>query len=267
MPSRILVIHTMKTGGSSLRRIIQSEIGVDAIYPSDQDLTELPHGWYPGPKSLLGSLEAGDTHTADVLIGHLPYVLADAMQPRPKVVTLLREPVARTVSMMEHRRRHTPSLRSASYRQLLDHEPFVMGQVKDYQTKIFAFDSIAECPDHVNVPLAIDDDRFERALARLEKVDVLGLTENIPTFLAELCNTTWLENLEPLRHNEGGYGQPDLPPDVLERILELTARDRVLYERARQLVTDRTPAPRRPTSFWSRLLSAMSSGLSDHNRS
>lgn len=236
MQPRILAIHTMKTGGTSLRRAMASVAGLDGIYPSDEDLAELPNRWYPGPRDLLDTVEDPQRPRARVVIGHLPYVFADAMTPRPKVVTVVREPVARTISIIEHRRRRSPDYSDASYDDMLDQDHFVERQVRDYQTKVFALDSLEECPDHVNVALEIDDDRFQRALTRLEQVDVLGLTEDMPDFLDRLATTFGLSPIPTRRDNQGTYEAPSLSESTRRRIEEVTVRDRILYARAKELV-------------------------------
>lgn len=256
MTRRILAIHIMKTGGTSLRSAMQSAAGHDMIYPSDRDLEDLPGKAYPGPRSLLRSLEEGRARDARVLIGHVPYVFADAIDERPRTVTLLRDPVARTVSIMEHRRRHSPRFRDASYGELLQHDEFVTRQVEDYQTKIFAFDTIDECPEGVNVALAIDDARFQRAIARLEAIDILGLTDNMPAFFERLERTLGCETLQPCRVNRGRYEPPSLSSDVLERIHALTARDRALYGRAEELVAAQGRVARRLSSIAADVLAA-----------
>lgn len=225
----------MKTAGTSLRGMLEERLGTAGVYPSSEDLAVLPRGWYPGPRELLERDAEGESHGAKVLVGHVPYVLADLLHPRPFVTTVLREPVARTVSLLEHRRRTTPARRDASYRELLEDEELVENQIRDYQTKVFGFDSLDECSDHVNRPLVVDDARFERAMTRLEATDLVGLTDDLAAYTRELERRTGIGRLRQRRSNRGTYGAVELPPDDLRRILELTRRDRLLYDRARQL--------------------------------
>ncbi len=242
---RILVIHVMKTAGTSLRKMLEERLCMDAVYPSSRDLAETRRGWYPGPAALLERDRDGRARGARVLVGHIPYVLSEHLEPRPFVTAVLREPVARTVSILEHRRRRTPSRRDQTYRELLEDEMLVELQIRDYQTKMFAFDSLDECSRTVHVPLEMHGARFERALARLQATDLVGLTEDFPTFARALGRTTGLAPLSPQESNRGGYETANLEPEVLARIHELTTLDRQLYTRARELAPrDRFPRGR-----------------------
>lgn len=229
---RVVILHVMKTAGTSLRRVLQDRLGPGGVYPSDEDLAALPEHEYLGPRDLLEADQQGRTGPARVLIGHLPYVVVDGFTSRPVTAAVLRDPLARTISMMEHRRR-SGALAEATYEELLDHDEFVANQIRDYQTKVFAFDSVDECPDGVNVPLEIDDGRFGRALRRLDSVDILGLTEDLDSFLSRLGEAVGLDEVAARRDNPGRYQPPELGPQVRERILALTERDRELYARAR----------------------------------
>jgi hypothetical protein len=234
----LLVVHVMKTAGTSLRRMLVDGIGPEAVYPNDHDLEVLPKGWYPSPSGLVEHVAAGAHHDARLLIGHVPYVVADALPRRPLTVMLLREPVARTLSMMDHRRTRSRRFRAASYADLLADESFVRRQVRDYQTKMLAFDALEECAANVNVPLEIDDARFARAMRRLEEVDVLGVVEDLPTFSRRLERVTGIRPGRERTANPRRRARDPLEPDVRARIEELTTRDRTLYRRALELTAD-----------------------------
>jgi hypothetical protein len=232
----ILAIHIMKTAGTSLRRMLVAGLGEEAVYPNDRDLARRHKGWYPSPTELVEQVRSEAHHDARVLIGHVPYVLADELTPRPLTVAILREPVARALSMVEHRRTRSKRWMGAGLHDLLDDHEFVDAQVRDYQTKTFAFDSLDECPEHVNLPLDIDDARFERALRRLEEVDVLGVVERLPAARERLQQVTGIPVGEEERANRGRYEPAPLPDDLRRRLEELTARDTVLYRRALELI-------------------------------
>lgn len=244
MAPEILAIHVMKTAGTSLRRMVTDGLGPDAVYPNDEDLRRRRKGWYPRPDEYVDHVREGRHHGARVLIGHVPYVLAERFDPPLATVTLLRDPVGRALSMLEHRRTRTHGLEEATYRDLLDDEELVDAHLRDYQTRMFAFDTVEECAAAVNVPLAVDDARFERALRRLEAVDVLGVVERMPDARARLRAVTGIPVGEERRANRGSYDR-EVPDDVRARLEELTARDAVLYRRALELI-DRQADQARP---------------------
>lgn len=103
---------------------------------------------------------------------------------------LLRDPIARAASMMDHHRSRSKRGRETSYADLLADDRFVRRQLLDYQTRMLAFDTVDECPDSVHRPLEIGDARFGRALERLAAVDVLGVVEALPAFTSRLQQVT-----------------------------------------------------------------------------
>lgn len=228
----ILVTHIMKTGGTSLRRMLVDAVGADRVYPNDEDLAARPHGWYPGSQEFVDILRSGDTHRADIFIGHFPFVLREEFESDPVTVALLRDPLDRTLSMLNHRKlkRQQSDL---GYEQLLDHRDFVERQVRDYQTKIFAFDSIQQCPETVDIAFDVDDEGFNRAKARLNTVDILGLTEDFEGFAARFTEATGVA-LRPRRDNKSSMRETLQPHEALQ-IKALTKYDQRLHESAAAL--------------------------------
>jgi len=47
---QLFFINVMKTGGTSLRKMLINELGEKAIFPNDTNLSKLPNGWYPTTK-------------------------------------------------------------------------------------------------------------------------------------------------------------------------------------------------------------------------
>jgi hypothetical protein len=225
----------MKTGGTSLRRMLVDAVGPDQVYPNDEDLAARPHGWYPGPKEFVDILRAGQTHGASIFIGHFPFVLRDEFESEPLTVALLREPTARTLSMLKHRKLKSAQLSGATYEELLDHEDFVDRQIREYQTKIFAFDSITQCPDTVNVAFEMDEWHRERAINQLKSVDILGVIEDFQGFCTRVAAITGIE-LRLRRDNTSALRDP-LQPREAPRIDQLIGYDQLLYQRALALTS------------------------------
>lgn len=210
-------------------------VGADQVYPNDEDLAARPHGWYPGPKEFVDRLRSGQTHGATIFIGHLPFVLRDELDSDPVTVALLREPVARTLSMLKHRKLKSPRFSHAKYEEILDDTDFVDRQIRDYQTKIFAFGSVEQCPDTVNLVFDIDDERFERAVEQLRRVDILGLTEDLGGFSTRFAGKTGIELR--LRRDNTSAIHDSLRPHEAQRIDDLTKSDQLLYREAVALVS------------------------------
>jgi hypothetical protein len=225
----------MKTGGTSLRRMLVEAVGADQVYPNDEDLAARPHGWYPGPKEFVEILRSGRTHGASIFIGHFPFVLRDEFESEPLTVVLLREPTTRTLSMLKHRKLKSTQLSDATYEELLNHTDFVDRQIRDYQTKIFAFDSITQCPDTVNVAFEMDQWHRERAINRLKGIDILGVIEDFQGFCTRFAAITGIE-LRLRRDNTSALRDP-LQPREAQRIDQLIGYDQLLYQRALALTS------------------------------
>ena len=239
------MLHVMKTAGTSTRSALQRAAGAHDVFPNSQDLETLPGADYPRPGAFRDLLRTShkDRATSRVIVGHLPYIFVDVFDVKPAVAVVLRDPIARTVSMMEHRRRHSPELAGQSYEQLLSNERFVERQVRDYQTKVFAFDQLSECESGVNTPLLIGEERFARALKRLESTEVVGVTDDLGAFALTLRRRTGLQLPSVPRRNIGQH-DVELTPDVIQRIRALTAYDHVLVQRARERVAEDQRAQR-----------------------
>lgn len=205
-------------------------VGPHQVYPNDEDLAARPHGWYPGPREFVDLLRSEQTHEATVFIGHFPFVLRDEFESDPLTVAILREPTARTLSMFKHRKFKSSRFANATYAELLDHTEFVDRQIRDYQTKIFAFESVEQCPISVNVAFAVDEQRFKQAVDHLSSVDILGLTEDLEGFRTRFAAQTGIE-LQTRRDNTSSIREP-LQPNEAQRIHQLISHDQLLYQQA-----------------------------------
>ena len=221
-PERILVIHIAKTAGTSLRRMLEDEYGPRLVYPGDFHLRYLPNGWYPLGSEMLRDYAKLPPH--NVLVGHFTAAMAD-MLPRPyQTAIFLREPIQRSLSMLGQFSR-TMKIRVPA---LLEDPQFMADNITDFQTRILGADGVCD-PHQVEV---VDDAVLKRALARLETLDFVGLTERF----AESCavfdarfhtGISQAIRREVVHRPEGGELSEYSPQ--IEPLLE---RDRVLYEKA-----------------------------------
>jgi hypothetical protein len=227
----IFIIHIMKSAGTTLRKMLGRAVGDDAVYPSPADLAQFPKGWYPDPTEMAEQIRSGALSAKRIFIGHQPYALRDVFPVAPFTIAFLRDPVARSVSMMDHRRRKYPD---TSYDEFLDNEHYVDRSIRNYQTKTFAFDTVEECAGSIHTALDIDDARFARARDRVDALGFSGTVENYGTDLARLADRLGVRFGKELHANATSASDNRvLSPSVRQKIEALTALDMELYERVR----------------------------------
>lgn len=221
-PERILVVHIPKTAGTSLRRMLQNEYGPRLVYPGDPHLERLPNGWYPSGRELLRDFRSLPPH--NVLVGHVPACLGDLLPSPYQAVTFLRDPIQRSLSLLNHWSRMT----GKPIAEFMDDEQFMTTRVADFQTRILGADGV---PDHSELE-SIDAQTLARALQRLDTMAFIGLTEQFEESCQRFdeCFGTRIGRF--MRHDNvqrpGGRELAELIP----RIEPLLKRDRVLYETA-----------------------------------
>ena len=232
----ILVIHIMKTAGTSLRRMLQDELGQPAMYPSDRDLAKLPHNWYRSGQDILRSFHDLPRHR--VLIGHVAAELADRLPIPYRTAAFVRDPLQRSLSCLAHFQRHY----GRPPAELLRDTDFVDSQILDHQTKVLGGRGITDSHEHCE----IDDATLSRAIARLGRLDFVGITERSPESF-EVFDRRFGTHIaqHQVRENVLRPEGRELS-ELVPRIEELVRRDRVLYEAAgARLGTDLAATPAR----------------------
>jgi hypothetical protein len=220
----------MRTAGGTLRRRLRSLFGPDELYPTpehdemfraNQDL------------DLLRGLPETRKATIKVYAGHFPFMVRELIEPRPLVLSVVRDPVERTLSLLK--------LRSQGQRyqgwdlEAIYEDPFLFRWlVHNHQTRVFGL-TVEDEPKGFMTKVPIDEDRLAIARRSLEQVDVLGLTDHYERFLDEVIAATgW--HLERLPNAHVSKGDWDVSDSFLERIAEDNALDLALYDHALDLV-------------------------------
>ena len=171
---RICLLHVMKTAGTSLRLMLQEDLGRKAVFPNSKDLCKRPHGWYPLADEVVARFSSLRAHR--LLVGHFPAAILSALPKRYLGAVFLRDPIQRSLSVLTH---YAEILRS-SPDELVRDTGFMATKILDYQTKILG----GECIDDPNQHDRVDDRTLDRALRRIEDLAFVGITERF----AESCN-------------------------------------------------------------------------------
>lgn len=246
---RFFFVHVMKTGGTSLLTHLGDTFPPDAVEP-DVRRAFLGEVAPPTYASVSRIRDLGPERRARVRVysGHYPAYVA-AMVEVDEVITLLREPVDRTVSMLRQTERNDPRKRGWPLERIYDDAIVRSMLLQDYQSKQFALTAedvrqaadlavrafgpgadatVSDRPHLINLP--VDGARVEAAKRVLESLSVVGIHERMPEVLDELgTRYGWRFPVERhIRHGSSASDGP-APPALRARIERDNPADVELY--------------------------------------
>ncbi len=191
------------------------------------------------------SLPPARTAKIRVYIGHFPYVVREMMPVPVRAASVLREPVARTLSLLRQIKRQQPwedptgrrrPVAELPLEEVYEH-PRVFGPlVQNHQTKIFSMTPADDPQTYMDV-IDVDEARLARATESLGELDVLGVMDHFDLFVDDVEAAFAWNVVRGARKNvtpEEDLGP--VSPAFARRIAADNALDVELYERARALV-------------------------------
>ena len=147
---------------------------------------------------LLG-LDAARTEQICIYTGHFPYFARDLIDPSLFTITLLRDPVERTISVLKQFKRLEERCRDLTLDAIYEDEPLFRFYVENHQTKVFALTPHDEARTIMR-PITIDDARFGWRSRTWPRLDVVGITESYDDFVEDLQRRLrWWPNGRPGR--------------------------------------------------------------------
>ena len=280
MSDQYFFIHLMKTAGTSFAFQLRENFASDDIYPS-KEIDARNGNDVAAYVSIKRLLELTPERRADVRIftGHFPYVASELIERDLIRLTLLRDPVERTVSMLKHFKRLTKRVQGFSLEEIYD-DPFVFGHfIENHQSMMFSV-TADDKPEAFGSPMTywatltlmrmqdpdtardeskaeivrmrdvastyapkVDAERLARAKANLEKVDVVGLSDHYEDFVKELHDRFgwWPQGLDVPKKVNQSRESWEVSDALRKRIEADNACDIEFYEHARELVARRRP--------------------------
>jgi hypothetical protein len=238
-PDRYFFVHLQKTAGTTLRKRLEGCLGPAAVYPNRTDGSD--------PYSLMVSIEhlrdrlavRGDE--VQVIAGHFPLCTTELLDGTFGTFTVLREPVARTLSYLRHHRSHTPDDGHKTLEQIYD-DPFRFeGFIHNHMVKMLSL-TVDEMSAGMLTPVTFTGEHLERARTNVASLDVVGVQEDFDAFCADLgARFGWDLPDEPRFANQTDDPADDAEVDaaLLDRIGEDQAGDVELYSYACALVAER----------------------------
>jgi hypothetical protein len=245
-PTRVVFMHIMRTGGTSLSTALRQWVG-----PSGARVGIALDELAVMPRPQLARLR--------VLAGHIPHQALEITPGAFQTVTLLREPVARTLSQYRE-------LRDKRGYDDLSLDEFLGSEVFDvisgnYQARVLAHtidldgawitysplrryqDAGGEAGQPYplqalfdSTPLVVDDDKLlAEASENLSGVDLVGVTENLHELAARVSRVLGVHDASVPLLNASRSTTGELPARTRRLIEKRTLVDRELYELALQL--------------------------------
>jgi hypothetical protein len=225
MAQRWFFAHLMKTGGTSLFFMLQRQFSRAEIFPplSDNKMISVD------APAALAEMQRTDS-PCRLVSGHFPLACVELAAGSWKTFTLLRHPLDRVLSALRRQsdRDGTQTVESIYNDPVRFHLLFDNHMVK----------MLGVYPDEIGAglfsPVRPDRRHLDRALAALEKFDVIGVQEDFGPFCSRLESTFGWDLGERLGVNRAGVH--NVSEALVERVRQDNQLDFELYARARHLL-------------------------------
>lgn len=208
---RFFFVHLQKTAGTTLYRRLRTQFGAQAVYPTPE---------YQGDiDAVIGVdqlVERFEKHRDEIRVvtGHFPLCTEDLLDADLVSFTLLREPVARTLSFLRHQREVAPEFRDAPLEEIYEQPLMRDGLVRNHMVRMLSM-KVEEMTDGMLTQVAVDDGRVERAKSRLvERIDAFGVQEHFGAF-CDLLERRYAWTLGPM--HVANRTEPVAVPEALKR--------------------------------------------------
>lgn len=239
-------MHVMKTGGTSFSQHVAASFAPHEVFPPKSGPRRAEQYW---KVEEVARLTAEERAPVRVFSGHYPFVVAD-MVGADVTMTILREPVDRVISHLRHCRRHFDRHRGKPLEEIYDdpwHHPHLF---RDYQVKQLAFTAADAPKGHIDV-LDVDEVRFAEAARNLQRLTVLGLTDDLGSMRAEVADRFGWDVHHDARL-QTSPGPARVPAALRRRIEADSAADVAFYDLARSRHEAGVRAHRRATHWLGR---------------
>jgi hypothetical protein len=220
---RFFFLHLQKTAGTALWRRLQHQFPPEAVYPGPDD------GRPPETVLSVPHLVARWRLRHDeirIVTGHFPLCTTELLDAPFTTLTLLRDPVERTLSYLRHHREQTPADGDRSLDEIYS-DPVRFELLHNHMVKMLSLDA-AEMTDGALTHIEFTADRLERAKQRLREIDVLGFQEHFEEFCEELTGRFGWDLGRKVFMNR--TAPVEVPDALRERITSDNALDVQLYD-------------------------------------
>jgi hypothetical protein len=225
---RFFFAHLQKTAGTALWRRLEQQFEEREVYPGPGDGDP--------PQSVLSVSHLLERWAARhdeirLVTGHFPLCTTELLGGPFATLTVLRDPVERTLSALRDQHHRSPELAGAPLDEIYD-APVPAPLLRNHMVKMLSL-TVDEMTNGALTPIEVTRHHLARAEERLAAVDVVGFQENFDDFCAELTTRFHWDLGPPVFMNRT---TPVAVSDELRaRITDDNAADLELYDFARSL--------------------------------
>lgn len=230
---RFFFVHLQKTGGTALSQRLRESFGPSAVYPTPAD-----EGDVSAVLDVTHLIERFRESRDDlrVVTGHFPLCAVEVLGVPFTTFTVLRHPVARTLSLLRRRKVVEARFHGLELEEIYE-DAALQDIIRNHMVKMLSLsvDEMGATP--LTLPVTFDEARLDRAKHNLGGIDVIGLQEHFEDFCAVLATRVGRDLGEPRFANR----TPAAPVSdgLQERIAADNQMDLELYRYAEQLVEER----------------------------
>jgi len=225
MHPTLILIHLPKTGGASVRATAERN------YPQSQTL-HAPGGSSRDERAWLLDIAPRQLQRTKLICGHLRYGLHELLEQDCEYSTIIRHPAERIRSLYrwlsDNPRPKTDRFIAGGF------EAFALGDcisdLDNGQTRMLAtMQDVAGDPP----TRAVNDNDFELAIGRLDRMPVVGTADNHRRYLDRLAaKYQWSDT--DLPHIHKAHHQLDRDEDLMDEIARRNSYDLSLYLEAKR---------------------------------
>jgi len=233
-PERFFFVHVLKAAGTTLLIRFRRQFGEAGVYPNSTDGDPVN----VAPQLVVEQLQKRwpeRRHEARIIAGHFPLCTAELLGDPFTTLSVVREPVERTLSYLRHHRTLTPADRDLPLEAIYEDPHRFDTLVHNHMVKMFSL-STEEMTGGALTVVEGGPERLARAKAGLESIDVLGTQEHFDEFCRHLTDRFGWDLGKPLTANR--TERFEVPESFRRRIAEDNADDVELYEHALELVVN-----------------------------
>lgn len=180
-PDRFFFMHLQKTAGTALWRRLKNEFDESEVYPGPDD--GVPPDTVLSVEHLLRRWHDRGREVR-IITGHFPLCTTDLLGGRFTTLTLLRDPIERTLSALRDQHERSPELAGLPL-EAIRADRARRPLLRDHMVRMLSL-TPEEMSNGALTPLEMTPHHLERACARLESIDVFGFQERLDEFCDRL---------------------------------------------------------------------------------